>query len=106
MRVLLDENIPVGLAGLLGDHDIETVSGLGWSGVTNGELLRRMQGQFDALVTMDKRLPHQQNLAMCPFGVVLVEETSNRMVHLQPLAPRILGALDDLPPGALRRVGA
>ena len=68
MRVLLDENIPVDLAGLLGGHDAQTVSGLGWDGVKNGELLRRMQGTFDALVTMDRNLPHQQNLAVQPFG--------------------------------------
>lgn len=48
MRVLLDENIPVDLAGLLSGHDAQTVSGLGWDGVKNGELLRRMQGIFDA----------------------------------------------------------
>ena len=106
MRILLDENVPVDLAGLLGHHDIETVSGLGWSGVTNGELLRRMQGRFEALVTMDRRLPHQQNLATCTFGVVLLEAPSNRMVDLQPLAPEIRAALEGLPPGELRRVGA
>jgi len=29
MRVLLDENLPVDLAGLLGGHDVQTV--IGWS---------------------------------------------------------------------------
>ena len=55
MRVLLDENVPVDLAGLIGDHDVETVSGLGWSGIKNGELLHWMHGRFDALVTMDRK---------------------------------------------------
>ena len=41
MGVLLDENIPVDLAGLRSDHDAQTVSGFGWDGVKNGELLRR-----------------------------------------------------------------
>ena len=31
MRILLDENIPVGFAGLLQGHDVLTVRGLGWS---------------------------------------------------------------------------
>lgn len=106
MRVLLDENVPVDLASLLGVHDVDTVSGLGWSGVKNGELLRRMQGRFDALVTMDRKLPHQQNLAVHPFGVVLIEAPSNRMVHLRPLVSEILAALDGIPPGELKRVGA
>ena len=89
MRVLLDENVPVDLASLLGGHDVETVSGLDWDGVKNGELLLRMRGRFDALVTMDRKLPHQQNLAVQPFGVVLVAAPSNRMIHLRPLVPAI-----------------
>lgn len=105
MRVLLDENVPVDLKTVLGSQDVETVTGLGWDGVKNGELLERMRGQFDALVTMDKNLPHQQNLAVQPFGVVLVEAPSNRMVHLRPLVPSILAALNDIRPGELRRVG-
>lgn len=62
MRVLLDENVPVGLAPELTGHEVETVSGLGWSGAKNSELLRRASGQFDVLVTMDQNLPFQQNL--------------------------------------------
>jgi hypothetical protein len=106
MRVLLDENVPVDLSSFFGDHDIETVSGLGWSGIKNGELLRRMNGRFDALVTMDRRMPSQQNLADHPFGVVLVKARSNRMVHLRPLVSEILVALDGISHGELRQVGA
>ncbi|MBS0181162.1 MAG: hypothetical protein JSS39_02060 [Nitrospira sp.] len=78
------------MAGLLSGHDAQTVSGLGWDGVKNGELLCRMQGTFDALVTMDRNLPHQQNLAVQPFGIVLIKAPSNRMVHLRPLVFEIL----------------
>ena len=106
MRVLLDENVPVDVAGLLRGHEIATVAGLGWKGITNGELLARMSGRFDALVTMDRNLPHQQNLSAHPFGVVLVEAPSNRMVHLRPLVPAVLEALLGIEPGQLRRVGA
>lgn len=106
MRVLLDENLPVELAGSLSGHQVETVAGLGWQGIQNGELLARMAGRFDALVTMDKNLKEQQPLTTQPFGVVLVRATSNRMLHLRPLLPTILSALKDLRPGELRRVGA
>ena len=105
MRVLLDENVPVDLTSLLGRHHVETVTGLGWDGVKNGELFLRMRGGFDALVTMDRRLPHQQNLPVQSFGVVLVQAASNRMIHLRPLGPAILEALDGIRPGELRRVG-
>lgn len=65
-----------------------------------------MRGRFDALVTMDKKLPHQQQLTAQPFGVVLVGAPSNRMIHLRPLVPAILAALEGVRPGELRRVGA
>ena len=105
MRVLLDENLPVELATGLSGHQVETVTGLGWQGIQNGELLARMVGRFDALVTMDKNLKDQQPLSTQSFGVVLVRAASNRMMHLRPLLPAILDALSEVGPGELRRVG-
>ena len=106
MRVLLDENLPVGLASALEPLDVATVSGLGWTGIKNGELLRRAAGKFDILVTMDRNLRHQQQLANQPFGVILVRAASNRMSDLVPLVPAILSAIAETGPGELRRVGA
>jgi hypothetical protein len=65
-----------------------------------------MQGIFDALVTMDRNLPHQQNRTVQPFGIVLIEAPLNRMVRLRPLVFEILRALGDIEPGELRRVAA
>jgi hypothetical protein len=53
MRLLLDEHLPIGLSAELHGHAVDTVSGRGWTGIKNGELLRRMTGQYDVLVTMD-----------------------------------------------------
>ena len=62
-RVLLDENVD----RLLKSHfdstvDVATVPEQGWTGLSDGELLRRADRRFDVLVTMDQNLPHQQNL--------------------------------------------
>ena len=105
MRVLLDENLPIDLAPELVGHDVQTVVEVGWKGVKNGELLRRAAGHFDALVTMDRNIEFQQRFARQPFGVVLVRAASSRVLHLKPLVPAILTALDGLRPGELRRVG-
>lgn len=106
MRVLLDENIPVGLSDYLHPHHVETVLGRGWSGVKNGELLRRATGEFDVLITMDRNLRYQQPLANQTFGVVLVRARSNRLKDLEVLVPAIVTAIDGIQPGELRRVGA
>ncbi|MCI0433315.1 MAG: DUF5615 family PIN-like protein [Gemmatimonadetes bacterium] len=105
MRVLLDEQLPLDLAAALQSHTVDTVAGRGWTGITNGELLRRMEGEYDALVTMDRGIEFQQNLTTVAVGVLLVRAPSNRMVHLQPLVPAILDALPALKPGQLHRIG-
>lgn len=53
MRVLLDEQLPVDLATQLHGHSVHTVASRGWAGIKNGELLARMRGHYDVLVTMD-----------------------------------------------------
>jgi hypothetical protein len=36
---------------------------IGWSGVKNGELLRRAAGVCDVFVTLDRSLQHQQKIS-------------------------------------------
>jgi hypothetical protein len=83
-----------------------TVSGRGWTGIKNGELLRRMTGQYNVLVTMDRSIEFQQRLSTLPLGIVLIRARSNRMQDLGPLVPSILAALDAVEPGRIRRVGS
>jgi hypothetical protein len=104
VRVLLDENLPFDLVPELGGHEVDTVVRHGWAGVKNSELMRRVGGQFDAFVTMDRNIEFQQNIPALPFGIVLVRAASNRMVHLRPLVPAILRTLEGLQKGELRRV--
>jgi hypothetical protein len=63
MRVLLDEQIDKRLKPLFDPSFVLlTVKERGWDGLKNGNLLRAAQAEFDALVTMDRGIPHQQNL--------------------------------------------
>ena len=106
MRLLLDDHLPIGLAAELRGHAVDAVSVRGWSGIKNGELLRRMSGQYDVLVTMDRGIEFQQPISTLPFGIVLVRARSNRREHLRPLVPSILSALDTVNPGRIYRVGS
>jgi len=106
MRLLLDEHLPIGLAAELHGHAVDTVSGRGWTGIKNGELLRRITGQYDVLVTMDRSIEFQQRLSTLPFGIVLVRARSNRIQDLRPLVASILSDLDAVYPGRIRRVGS
>ena len=106
MRILLDENLPADLVHQLVGHDAITVAGLGWAGVTNGELLKRASGRVDAFLTMDRNLARQQVTASLSFGVVLLSARSNRLADLEPLVPQVLRVLQTLRAGVVEQVGA
>jgi hypothetical protein len=106
MRLLLDEHLPVGLSAELQGHVVDTVSGRGWTGIKNGELLHRMRGHYDVLVIMDRSIEFQQRILTLPFGIVVVRARSNRMQDLRPIVPSILAAVDAIKPGLVQRVSS
>ena len=105
MRVLLDECLPRGLRRSLPGHVVRTVQQEGWAGLVNGALLVRIEGAFDAFITMDRGLAAQNVLRGRSFGTVVLRARSNRMADVVPLAPAALDALRALQPGDLRVVG-
>jgi len=105
VRVLLDESLPRRLAKLLPEHDVRTVAAMGWTGIRNGELLKLAVGTFDAFLTADQNLEHQQNLDALPIAVVVLTAPTNRIESLRPLIPALLRTLETLTPRQLVRVG-
>jgi len=61
--------------------------------------LKRIDGVFDAFVTIDRNLPAQQKVSGLAFGVVALQSASNRLEDLKQLVPKILEALGRLAPG-------
>lgn len=106
MRILLDENFPVDFAKLLVGNEVTTiyVHNLGWSGIKNGELLRRADSVCEVFVTLDRNLEFQQNIKMLPFGVVIVCVHSNRIADLAPYIASILEAANHVRPGQIEKV--
>ena len=104
VRILLDECLPRKLARELTGHAVETVAQVGWSGVKNGELLRRAAERFDALVTIDRRFAPGQPVPASLVLVILAAK-SNRIEALKPLVASLLEVLDRAPRGERVRVG-
>ena len=71
MRVLLDECVNPRVKSAFPDHEVQTVQGMGWGGITNGKLVDLAQQSFDVFVTVDQNLEHQQNLAKFTLGLVI-----------------------------------
>ena len=102
MKVLVDESLPVAFAAELKAHDVSTVRSQRWLGLRNGVLLRAAVGAgFAVLITADKALQHQQNLAAIGLGVVLITRVRNRMADLRPLVPRVLAAVAQVRKGEI-----
>ena len=102
MRLLLDENLPKRLKTDFLEHEVFTVREKGWNGITNGELLRLMlTDNFDALLTFDKNLQHQQNFSKYPITVFVLSAFNNTYDLLSPLTPKIKELIkeDKLPSG-------
>ncbi|MGL4555186.1 MAG: DUF5615 family PIN-like protein [Gemmataceae bacterium] len=107
MKVLLDENLPHQIRLELPGHDVFTVAYMGWSGVENGELLRRAAADgFDVLITNDRGLEYQQDLTALPLAVVVVLAPANTVEALRPALPAVLAALAGLQPCGFVKVSA
>jgi predicted nuclease of predicted toxin-antitoxin system len=100
MRVLLDEQLDQRVRVLFGpEFQVQTVRYRGWDGLADGELLQRAAAEYDALVTMDRGIPHQQNVAGLPLGIVLLGAISNRRADTAPLIPAVCEALRSIQAG-------
>jgi predicted nuclease of predicted toxin-antitoxin system len=91
MKLLLDENLPEKIrTAFRGDHELFTVKFMGWSGKKNGELMRLLaEHQYDALVTMDKNLPFQQNFEQSPAQLFVLDAPDNKISTLLPYIERL-----------------
>ena len=94
MKLLLDECIDRRLAKELVGHEVKTAPQMGWAGIKNGELLTRASVEFDVFITVDRNLQFQQNLSQFSMAIIVLKASTNRLVDLKPLAPKILSILD------------
>ena len=98
MRILFDQGTPVPLKLHLPDHQVQTAFELGWSRLTNGDLLVSAEGSFDILITTDKNLRHQQSLASRKLAVLVLPTTS--WPRLRDRVGDIVEAVASLKPGS------
>lgn len=106
-RALLDECVPRRLLRRhLADLNLSHVLDEGWAGRRNGALLRLMvEAGFNVLITVDRNLEYQQNVAAAGIGVIVLHARSNRTEDLATLVPALRIALPVVGPGQLRHLG-
>lgn len=72
MKILLDESVPRLLKVRLPQLNISTVQEMGWTGIQNGELLRRAEELFDVFITADQNLRYQQQLTGRKLAILVL----------------------------------
>jgi hypothetical protein len=99
VKLLLDENLLHQMRLDLPGHEIITTAYMNWVGVENGELLRlAADAGFDALLTNDRGLEHEQNINALPLAVVVLLSKANTIEAIRPLYGELLAALTRLQP--------
>ena len=97
MRILFDQGTPVPRKEQLAGHKVQTAFELGWSQLTNGDLLAAAENRFDVLITTDQNLRYQQTLKGRKLAVLVLPTTS--WPRLQGRAEEIVKALTLLTTG-------
>ena len=101
MRLLLDECVPRKLGRLL-PHSFRTVPQMRWSGLKNGELLSRVEGQFEVFITSDQNLLHQQHLAGRTVAILVL--STNDLQRLESASQLIIETLSVIKTGEIREL--
>ena len=87
-------------------HQCSTSPEEGFAGKKNGELLSLAErAGFEAFVTLDKGIQHQQNLLGREIAVLLIRARSNRLIDLLPHADELLKQLAIASPGRILVIG-
>jgi hypothetical protein len=104
MLVLFDNGTPRTLARHLIDHHTVTEArARGWEELENGELLSKADAAgFEVLVTTDKNLSYQQNLAGRKIAIVVLGQ--GRWSLIKRCVPQIVATVNAATPGSFAEV--
>lgn len=97
MKILFDHGTPAPLRHALAGHEVSTVYEKGWAKLQNGDLLAAAEKEFAGLITTDKNLRYQQNLAGRQLAILVLPTTS--WPRLQKHLPELMAAVNALKPG-------
>ncbi len=104
MRVFLDENVDVNLGLHLSPHTVGSVRSMSWQGVSNGELIQRLERDYDVLLSHDKGLEHQHNWSAKDLALVVLVANDQLFESYQTRVHLILEAIEVAKPGSVGRV--
>lgn len=99
MKILFDHGTPAPLRHALPGHSVSTAYEMGWSEIDNGRLLSAAELEFDAMITTDQSIRHQQNFAGRRLAIIILPTTSWKKIQIHQR--EILSATNNLHPGEI-----
>jgi len=97
VKILFDQGTPAPLRRALTSHSVATAFEKGWANLSNGNLLREAEREFDLLVTTDKNLQYQQNLTGRKIAILVLPTTS--WPEIKKHQGEVASAVDRMKPG-------
>jgi hypothetical protein len=92
MRILFDNGTPKPIARCLVGHEVTRARQIGWHELENGELIQRAEeAGYDVLLSTDKNIRYQQNLAGRRIALVILGNSLWPLVrlHLESIAAAV-----------------
>jgi hypothetical protein len=103
MLILFDQATPVPIRPYLDGHAVRTAAQQGWDKVKNGDLLTAAEeAGFDLLLTTDKNMRYQQNLAGRRIAVLVLGQ--QQWPQLRPHIQLVVEAVNAAKPGSYKEV--
>ena len=103
MLILFDQATPVPIRPFLKGHTVRTAAQQGWDTLKNGELLNAAEDAgFEMLLTPDKNMRYQQNLARRKIAVVVIGNPQWLVLRLH--VERVVAAVNAAVPGSYTEV--
>ena len=103
MLVLFDQATPVPIRPYLEGHIVRTAAQQGWDRLRNGDLLTAAEeAGFDLLLTTDKNMRYQQNLAGRKIAIVVLGQ--QQWPRLRPHIHHVIEAVNAATPGSFAEV--
>ena len=96
MKILFDNGTPKPIAKCLGAHQVTRSRQIGWHELGNGDLIQRAEeAGYELLLTTDKNIRYQQNLADRKIAIVVLSNSQwpDVRLHLEEIAAAVNAAM-------------
>ena len=103
MRILFEHGTPFLLRNALASHSITRTQDIGWARLSNGELLTAAErAGFEMLLTTDKNIRYQQNLAGRKIAIVVLGASQWPVLRLH--IQQVAAAINAITPGSYTEI--